>query len=441
MMPNGMEQWLAGEIGLDVFSLGSHAVEDAVKQRMAACGLTVAAAYLERVNTDQEELQALIDAITVPETWFFRDREPFVFLANYVGATWLRAHPADRLHVLSIPCSTGEEPYSIAITLQEAGLLPDRYQIDAVDISRASLRKAQEGAYGRNSFRGAALDGCERYFKTEGAMCVVRPEVRTGVKFAQGNIMNLNVIAAKLHYDVIFCRNLLIYQHEEARRRIIEILDWRLKAAGLLFVGHAEMLPLLAERYEPVRHNGVFAYCKTKVCPKTVAPRPNQLAADVTDRRGSEQAVSVKSVSSAVKRSLHQNTTDQAAIQDQSGVASIHSLVPSSAARLEPESRLDCVRALADQGRLDEAAAICQGLLKENPQLAEAHFIQGVINAAAGQVQAAEECMNRAIYLDADYYEALFHLALLKARRGDQAGAENLRQRAARLREHQKVLS
>jgi len=464
MTPNGIEQWLAGEIGLDALSLGSQAVEDAVKKRLAACGLTEAA-YRERVNTDQEERQALIDAITVPETWFFRDREPFVFLAHYVSTTWLRAHPADTLHVLSIPCSTGEEPYSIAITLQEAGLLPDRYQIDAVDISKASLQKAQEGAYGRNSFRGAALDGCERYFKTEDAMCVVRPEVRAGIRFAQGNIMSLDVIAAKLHYDIIFCRNLLIYQHEEARQHIIAILDWRLKAEGLLFVGHAEMMSLLTERYEPVRHSGAFAYLKVKTKPCKVAPgsvtahsgggHPGPLAAaEVTqDRTGvvtPQPSGYLTKWRDALRSSSGQARSHPTAAivgpQLLSGVALaetdaevIISPLLSSAARLEPVSRLDNIRALADHGQLDKAAALCQDLLQENPQLAEAHFMLGVIRAAAGQVQAAEECLNRSLYLDADFYDALIHLSLLKARRGDEAGAERLRRHAKRVRDHAKV--
>ena len=82
---------------------------------------------------------------------------------------------------------------------------------------------------------------------------------------------------------------------------------------------------------------------------------------------------------------------------------------------------------------------MCQGLLKENPQLAKAHFLLGVIQTAAEQVQAAEECLNRALYLDADCYEALIHLSLLKARRGDEAGAERLRRHAERVRDQTKV--
>ncbi|MCX6991861.1 MAG: tetratricopeptide repeat protein [Kiritimatiellaeota bacterium] len=446
MTANTVEQWLSGVIGLDARTLGPQVVANAVKQRIAACGLKKESDYLEHLNTVHDELPSLIEMIVVPETWFFRDREPFVFLAQYVSTTWLAAHPHDQLQVLSVPCSSGEEPYSIAMTLQSVGLQPARYRIDAVDINPALLRKAEKGVYGPNSFRSGVLAHCEHYFKLEGTARIVSPEARAGIRFIHGNIMGPPGFTAEQTYDIIFCRNLLIYQHTEARQQIIATLDRLLKPAGLLFVGHAEMMSLLTDRYEPIRHSSAFAYCKINVRPKTTEPRPNQLTADVTDGHESEQAVSVKSlaelgqaVPSAVKSSLNQNTTNQITIQDQSGEPLIHPPALSSATRLEPASRLDCVRVLADQGRLDEAAAMCQDLLKENPSLAEAHFLLGLIRTAEGQIQAAEESLNRALYLDADFYEALIHLSLLKARRGDEAGAERLRRHAGRVRDHAKV--
>jgi chemotaxis protein methyltransferase WspC len=291
MAMNTVEKWLSEVIGLDAQSLGPQAVANAVKRRMAACGLTKESDYLARLRTAlakssapaessaPDELLALIEMIVVPETWFFRDREPFVFLAQYVSTTWLAAHPHDLLQVLSVPCSSGEEPYSIAMTLQSAGLRPvpttrlapptrpARYRIDAVDINPALLRKAAKGVYGPNSFRSGLLAHCERYFKLEGAARIVSPEARAGIRFVRANIMGSAEFAAEQTYDVIFCRNLLIYQHAEARGQIVATLDRLLKPAGLLFVGHAEMMSLLTDRYAPVHHSGAFAYCKIKTRP------------------------------------------------------------------------------------------------------------------------------------------------------------------------------
>jgi len=263
MTANTVEQWLAGTIGLDAHSLGPRDVADAVKRRMAACGLAEERDYLHRLQA-ADEFQALIELIVVPETWFFRDREPFVFLARHVQATWLPAHPHDLLQVLSVPCSSGEEPYSIAMSLQSAGLRPARYRIDAVDINPSLLRKAEAGAYGAHSFRGGVPEPCAGYFTSEGAMKRVAPETRASIRFMHGNIMGRPGFAAEPAYDIIFCRNLLIYQHGPARGQIIDTLDRLLKPEGLLFVGHAEMIPLLAERYTPVRHSSAFAYCNKR---------------------------------------------------------------------------------------------------------------------------------------------------------------------------------
>jgi len=240
MTANTVEKRLSGIMGLDANTIGPQAVANAVKQRMAACGLTKENDYLKHLNTAPaelsapaetsapaelsapaktsapaetsapDELQALIETIVVPETWFFRDREPFIFLAQYVNATWLAAHPHDRLQVLSVPCSSGEEPYSIAMTLQSVGLRPARYRIDAMDISPALLRKAKKGVYGPNSFRNSLLEHYKRYFKPEGTARIVSPEVRAGIRFIHGNIMGPPGFAAEQTYDIIFCRNLLI---------------------------------------------------------------------------------------------------------------------------------------------------------------------------------------------------------------------------------------
>ncbi|MEI6808369.1 MAG: CheR family methyltransferase [bacterium] len=425
MTANTVEQWLSMVIGLDPQILDAHTLRNAVKRRIAVCGLACESDYLKRLIAAPDELLPLIELLIVPETWFFRDCEPFVFLGNYIRSTWMPAHPADQLQVLSIPCSSGEEPYSIAMTIQSAGLLPERYLIDAVDINPALLNKAEKGVYGPNSFRGGVPWHCERYFKPDGTGKIVSPDARTGVRFMQGNIMSLPEVVSAQTYDIIFCRNLLIYQHAEARAHIIATLDRLLNSGGLLFVGHAEMMSLVANHYEPVRHSGTFAYCKTKIGKCSAVPELKFTRNSSTDRG---TAGCGRRNISPDENQMPQPTLP---VQPADVTAPIH--------ESSSKARIDLVRALADQGRLDDAAANCKDLLKENPQLAEAHFLMGLIQAAAGQVQAAEECLNRTLYLDANYYEALVHLSLLKAQCGDEAGAERLRRHAGRVRDNAQV--
>ena len=399
-----VEEWLAREIGLDARSLGPRMVADAVRQRMAACRMDSEADYLSRLHSAPEEQQALIESVVVPETWFFRDTEPFAYLGRHVASAWLPAHPRGHLRILSVPCSSGEEPYSIAMALQEAGVPAERYRIDAVDISHALLRKAAAAVYGPHSFRGMPPDLLHRYFAPEGHQHRLRLARLAPVRFAQGNIMAPDFLSAAEPYDILFHRNLLIYQHAEARRQIVTRLDRLWKANGLLFVGHAEILPVLSERYDPIRPGGVFAYRKSP------APRENSTAVTaftVTAIRATEPppATSLSAPAGAV--------------------AVAGGPWPSTPG-------IDEAKILADQGRLGEAAALCEAWLKNHNPDPRILVLLGIIRETEGETRVAEELMNRALYLDGDCYDALMHLSLLKKRAGDTEGAERLRQRAAR---------
>ena len=116
-------------------------------------------------RTDSPRQRQLIETVIVPETWFFRDREAYVALVKVVLEEWLPAHGDGPLRLLSAPCSTGEEPYSMAMALFDAGLPANRFHIDALDISARSLARARRAFYGRNSFRGTNLSFRGRYFQ------------------------------------------------------------------------------------------------------------------------------------------------------------------------------------------------------------------------------------------------------------------------------------
>ncbi len=143
-----IEQLLRQSMGLDAATVGASTIERAVTDRMQACALATVDDYLGYLERSGLELQELTECVVVPETWFFRDEEAFAVLGR-ISADWLLRHPASTLRALSVPCSTGEEPYSIAMTLQDAGLPRKQIAVDAVDISvRAMLARARRGVYG-----------------------------------------------------------------------------------------------------------------------------------------------------------------------------------------------------------------------------------------------------------------------------------------------------
>ena len=195
--------------GMNPSVLGEKNLACIVRERMSACGIEDEEQYAERALSSSQEMEALIEAVVVPETSFFRDKGPFAFLHRYVREEWIPSRESEPLRVLSAPCSSGEEPYSIAMMLREAGLEPDDYQIDALDISRSLLRKADRAAYTPYSFRGVPESFRDRYFVRMGNEYILKDAVRRGVCFVHGNLLDALVLADKQPYHIIFCRNLM----------------------------------------------------------------------------------------------------------------------------------------------------------------------------------------------------------------------------------------
>ncbi len=412
----GIESLLAETIGLDVTSLGPEMVGEAIRRRMQGCGCEGETDYLREIRRSPKEFQALVEAMLVPETWFFRDGAPFAFLREYTTEAWRSSRGARKLRLLSAPCASGEEAYSIALTLLEAGIPPEGFQLLAADISPALLRRAEVGRYTAHSFRAGEVPFRTEYIRCSGDTFVVQPALRAAVRFVQGNLVDARFLEGETPFDAIFCRNLLIYLTPAARTRVVETLDRLLAADGILVVGHAEMLPMLAERLQPVPSPGAFAYRRPRVTPARIPVPPSQTRTpSAPAKRGSRGPASVRTKGSG--RPGPPATPDRRPARSADHFQGL----------------LARATRLADAGRLHEAAALCQKVVEFDPVNTEAHYLLGVILDASGEAERAEQCLSRAIYLDGRHYEAILHLSLLKRRRGDLGGAEALRRRAARI--------
>jgi Methylase of chemotaxis methyl-accepting proteins len=207
---------LKAVMGLDMATVGSSLIERVVRERMAALGIADDGHYLARLQGSAAELQALIELAVVPETWFFRDREA-IFAVARLARERLLAQPDVPVRILSLPCSTGEEPYSVAMALLEAGVMPSQFVIDAYDIRTRSLEIAAAGVYGRNSFRGQALGFRDRHFMTVEQGWQLEEAIRRQVRFAPGNLLAPDLLRQAAPYDFIFCRNVLIYFEREVQ--------------------------------------------------------------------------------------------------------------------------------------------------------------------------------------------------------------------------------
>jgi chemotaxis protein methyltransferase WspC len=395
-------------MGFDAAALSQSAVERAVRNRMAACGHHDEASYLVYLRVSQPELAHLIEEMVVPETWFFRDGKPFEVLQRYAIDEWLPANPERPLRLLSVPSSSGEEPYSAAMALLDAGLPPERISVEAVDISNVALAKARRGVYGKNSFRNAPPWLLERYFTATPHGWLLHEAVRKLVHFSQANLLGPDFALTRGAYDVIFCRNLLIYFDAQNRERALSTLDRLLLPQGILFVGHAESAPVLDKFFTSAISPNAFAYRKK-----------NPLV---------EKPI-VQGRSARRREAVHMPPVEKTPIRAWP--------VAQSEPVAEKRATLEQAQQLADQGRLEEAATQCEILLREQGASAQAYYLLGLVRDAGGNVESARDSFNKAVYLEPNHYEALVQLALLAERQGDTTNAASLRQRAGRVAQRQ----
>ena len=229
--------FLKERIGLDVASVGEAIIERAVRQRCQSSQSQSAEAYWQHLQTSHDEQQALIEAVIVPETWFFRYPESFATLARLAQARLAEINQMRALRILSLPCSTGEEPYSIAMALLDAGLAPHQFKVQGMDVSPLSVERARRGVYGKNSFRGADLEFRDRHFTEDAGNYRIADRVREQVRLQVGNLLDPALLANEPTYDFVFCRNLLIYFDQPTQKQVFDVLKALTHVDGVLFIG------------------------------------------------------------------------------------------------------------------------------------------------------------------------------------------------------------
>lgn len=416
---------LKREIGLDTGSVGQAAIERAVRLRLSASGISDERAYLQHVQISPAERQQLIEAVVVPETWFFRYPESLVTLVELARKRLQTTAGAGLLRVLSIPCSTGEEPYSIAMALQDAGVPADQVVIDAIDISERALEIARAGRYGRNSFRGEDLSFRDRHFAGEAdGTYVLATAARRGVRFMQGNLFDAGLLHEQLPYDFVFCRNLLIYFDTATQDRAIQVLARLTRPEGVMFFGPAEASLLTARSYAAVPSPRAFAFYPRAKAEGAHAARPGFAVNPV------RSATPAPVAAPFARRPAAQN----AAVARSGAPRAAPRVVvpPADTAGAQQDAALDEVTALADQGRVEDALAACNQYVATHGGSARAFHLSGLLHDAAGRPRDAESAYRKALYLAPRHREALLHLAALVAARGDAEGARRLQERAQR---------
>ena len=382
-------------------------------------GLTAAAAEFGFANSvscadwllstplTRPQLHTLASHLTVGETYFFRERKTFDALANHILPELIRRRRGreQRLRLWSTACSTGEEPYSLAILVQQ--LLHDwrdwRVTILATDINENSLRKAAAGVYGEWSFRESPPGFKERYFARtpEGRFAVV-PEIRDRVSFAHMNLAQdcFPSLATDTNaMDVIFCRNVLIYFTPSHARKLVENLHHALLDEAWLAVSPSECSQALFSRFVAVNFPGSILYRKSNIkepMPSGLASVPTPVVADAY------------APASTLLASFAQEATQTAA--------------PPSQTVVEPRTFSLQARAMANQGQLADALVWSERWIAADKIDPAARYLHAMILQEMGELEAARRSLHRAVYLRPDF--ALAHFALGNLTRAEMRGTE-----------------
>jgi chemotaxis protein methyltransferase WspC len=403
-----LENRLAQSIGLDARVVGRHAVSWAVRRRMKALGLVVEEHYEQRLRGEEEWLE-ILNALLVNETWFFRERNAFTTLVHLVLRQWAPANPTEPLWLLSVPCASGEEPFSMVMALLDAGFPQERLNVDALDLSSSALAQAEQGVYGACSFRTPDVSFRSRYFQPIPGGFQLNQNVRERVQFGRINLLDPRFTAGTQRYDFIFCRNLLIYLRQSARRQVLSKIQALLAPGGFLFIGLAEQMLAQEQGLSPAAAAPLFAVFR---------PGPE---------RSADMSVPAKPQAS---NQLPIESPPFACVQLQSQMP----LQPPFRARSTGPARvapLEQARQLADAGKLREAAALCEAGLRQDSTCAGAYYLLGLLREAGGEPGAAEY-YRKALYLEPNHRDTLLQMALLARKQGDLAGARLFWSRAER---------
>ncbi len=240
-------------------------VERRVVERMIATRSNSFSQYFARLRANaQEEIEKIINAFTVNETYFYREDHQLKCLTSDLLAHRIKHKRAGELiRIWSAPCSTGEEPYSIAMWLLENWPLVDEYEIEIVgsDIDTDVLRTAAEGIFGKRALMRLTPDLVAKYFTQLGPdKWQILDDLRSSVRFEPVNIVEADETRAFGQFDVIFCRNVLIYFDDVSRRIAAENLYENLWPGGFICLGHTESMSRISALFEACRFQDAIVY-------------------------------------------------------------------------------------------------------------------------------------------------------------------------------------
>lgn len=387
---------IADLAGLDSDLLRQPGVRRWIDRRAAALDLSIAA-YQDRLLRVESERRLLSEQVAVPESWVNRYPASFELLR----ARAVASRPGDgTFRVVSLGCASGQEPFTVAATLLDAGLSRDRVEIIAVDRSRAAIDAARSGLLPSMAIRDEIPPSLQARFERDGSGWRVDPEVHSTVDFVEADIVTDPLPVSPASCDVVLCRNVLIYLAAEPRRRLSVRAAGFLKPDGVLLAGHADPPADLGIALESIDLPGGFAWRAI------TGDRPARDARTSIDRplRRPVATTRFPVLDSKPARPREADASDAAS-----------------------------VRRLAEVGRIEEARAVGEALVDRRPDDIETRMLLARIEREDGRFDVAREHLRRLLYLEPENAEALSEMVSLAEAEGDVAAAIRHQRRLERI--------
>jgi chemotaxis protein methyltransferase CheR len=442
-----MRRLIETETGMELGGDRAGRLRDAMAKALQTGRLPLANPTGLEGGTPQAWVERLTAELTIGETYFFRNERHFTALRNHVLPEIVRENAGKRqVRVWSAGCATGEEPYSVAILLDQllSSALPWQVSILGTDINQAFLEKARRGLYRQWSFRQTDIHRNQRYFEPEQDAHRLAATIRERVHFAYLNLVKdvyPSPLTGTLGLDLILFRNVAIYLKPQVTQAIIERLRRALRPGGWLLLSETELNVVPQEGFETHHFDQATIYRKrggndiqlelplmpampVLPLPAGMEPPPLPVWCPLPKRRA------VAAAPSDWER-IENDLKHRHFAEAERSIARIETVRERARVRLRYAQAL---LACAEQQRAKENLEVC---LRDDPLLLEAHLLKASFAQESDDWNAAEQAYRQALYIDRKCPMAHFHLGLVQKQRGDESGAARSLRTTMKLIENQ----
>jgi chemotaxis protein methyltransferase WspC len=403
---------VAHTTGLDLVALGESTVRGTLRAHVGRLDDEALAAYAARLEAEPTLRVELLRDLLVHETSFFRYPGSFAFVAAEVRRRVTSG--AGLVRLLAAPCSSGQESASLVMALLDAGVPGSAFRVHAIDVSADIVARARRGRYSPAEARSLPDAARARFTRATDGGVSLTSEVLAPIEYEVADLLATHTLAGRGRYDLVLCRNLLIYLTPPARARLVRALIALLAPSGVLLVGHAEVAPLRPFGLLPTGPADAYALAPATSGAATTPTRPAP-ARPVTGQAAS------------APRPKPRRTPARVRANAESTPASAAPQAPTS-----PEPLLVTARRLGQEGRAQEALALLAEVEASRTPTPDELHLRAVLARALGQTEEARTALTRALYLDARHVAALRLAALVAEEDGDGETARRLEGRARR---------